>query len=94
MASRKGKIKPLPFNDLYRLPVPTSVIDRKCVFAFSSSRSEVPAERSPIDELRSIARAIERLGCRMGEDPERTILRKEALADRVRAVAAQIGGAA
>jgi hypothetical protein len=45
-------------------------------------------------ELRSIARAIEHLGCRMGEDPERAILRKEALADRVRAVAAQIGGAA
>jgi hypothetical protein len=45
-------------------------------------------------ELRSIAYAIERLGCRMGEDPERAILRKEALADRVRAVAAQIGGAA
>ena len=49
---------------------------------------------SASDELRSIARAIERLGCRMGEDPERAILRKEALADRVRAVAAQIGGAA
>ena len=46
------------------------------------------------EELRSIAYAIERLGCRMGEDPERAILRKEALADRVRAVAAQIGGAA
>jgi len=29
----------------------------------------------------------------MGEDPERAILRKEELADRVRAVAAQIGGA-
>ena len=26
-------------------------------------------------ELRSIARAIEHLGCRMGEDPERAILR-------------------
>jgi hypothetical protein len=29
----------------------------------------------------------------MGENPERAILRKEELADRVRAVAAQIGGA-
>jgi hypothetical protein len=50
-------------------------------------------KRSPTAELRSIARAIERLGCRMGEDPERAILRKEALADRVRAVAAEIGDA-
>jgi hypothetical protein len=45
-------------------------------------------------ELLSIARSIERLGCRMGEDPERVILRKEDLAERIRAVAAQIGGAA
>ncbi|WP_237152397.1 hypothetical protein [Oryzibacter oryziterrae] len=45
-------------------------------------------------ELLSIAKAIEQLGCRMGEDPERAILRKEAVADRLRTVAAQIGGAA
>lgn len=59
---------------------------------FENSRSEcIPV--SIRGELFSIARAIEKLGCRMGEDPERAILRKEELADRVRAVAAQIGGA-
>lgn len=45
-------------------------------------------------ELHSIADAVERVGCRIGEPPERAILRKEALAERIRAVAAEIGGAA
>lgn len=65
----------------------------KGFLVFEKNRAEL-VPLSIKAELRSIAYAIERLGCRMGEDPERAILRREALADRVRAVAAQIGGAA
>jgi hypothetical protein len=84
----------LSFKSLDRLFVPNPAIDRKGLFVVSSTRSGKAPDQSPVAELCSIAYAIERLGCRMGEDPERAILRKEALADRVRAVAAQIGGAA
>jgi hypothetical protein len=88
MASRKGSGKIGAHRGLDCLNGPTPDIDRKRIFPISSH----PLSAS--DELRSIANAIERLGCRMGEDPERAIIRKEALADRVRAVAARIGGAA
>lgn len=43
-------------------------------------------------ELLSIAGAVEKIGCRIGEDPEHFALRKEALADRIRLVSAKIGG--
>jgi hypothetical protein len=92
MAEKEGLRKPRPSNDFRCLSSRSGHIDRQRFFDGLSSdlRPGISFEA----ELISIASAIERLGCRMGEDPERAILRKEALADRVRAVAAQIGGAA
>lgn len=92
MAEKEGLRKPHPSNDFRCLSGRGGLIDRQRFFdGLSIDRRPAISFEA---ELISIAHAIERLGCRLGENPERAILRKEALADRVRAVAAQIGGAA
>lgn len=92
MAEKEGLRKPHSFKGLACLSGHFGATDNQRFLGGLSTRQQHPA--SIQSELVAIAHAIERLGCRIGEDPERALLRKAALADRVRALAAQIGGVA